>query len=448
MIATPHNRAGEIALGIYEDVLRRVHGDALVRAAVAREGDRLRVGEHVLDLGDFRRVFVCGAGKASAGMAEPLVALLSDRLDGGLVVTKDGHGLPLGPVEVVEAGHPVPDERSLEAGERMRRLAEGTGEVDLVLFVLSGGASALMEALAEGVTLDDLRQTNQRLLASGAAIHTMNAIRSRLSRLKGGGLGGAFAPARVLCLVISDVPGNDLAVIGSGPFVSSDPQHVRRAVDHGFLDALPSRVRQTIDAPANMTQAGEVPHVIVGELRTALQAARASVEAQGLHAVVAEGDFIQGEARDVGRRCLLLAERLGVSRDLTEVEMTLPTELRLLLQRHRNAWIQGGESTVTVRGTGRGGRCQEMACAAAGAIAGRDDLAFLAAGTDGTDGPTDAAGALVDGGSVVRAMAQGWSVERALETNDSYRFHQAAGTLIKTGPTQSNVNDLMILVQA
>lgn len=391
--ATPHSEAAKLALEIYRQTLEQIRGDRLIQSQVWMEGDTLNIDDIALPLPEYKRVFVCGAGKASVAMARGLSEVIGDELDGGLVVTKHGHQELLAKIEVLEAGHPVPDEASLAAGRAMLDFAAQTTEDDLVLFCLSGGASALMEAPVEGVSLSQLQAKNRELLASGADISTINAARARLSKIKAGGLGRAFRRPTVVCLVMSDVVGNDLQVIGSGPFFGSEG----------------------------------VAHRFIGDSRILRHIAVKAAEGLGLQRI--RTATIKGEAKDFYPRC----------------------EKKLrggLLRKEPDCLIATGEPTVKIHGQGLGGRAQEMALVAAQRIAGAPNLAVLCAGSDGTDGPTDAAGALVDGSTLSRAQEKGQSAEKALAENDSYPFHEAAGSLIKTGPTGSNLNDILIVVRA
>lgn len=425
LVATPHGPASELALQIYARVLEAVRADRLLSAAVEREGDLLFVQGQPYDLSSFRRVLVAGAGKASVPMAQALGRILRDRLDGGLIITKTGQSEPVEGLEVFEAAHPVPDASSLLAGERLLSFAEAANADDLVIFLLSGGASALTEAPVDGISLDDLQATNQLLLASGADISLMNAIRSRISRVKAGGLARAFAPATVVALVLSDVVGNALTTIGSGPLVAAVP----RDISFDLLDALPSAVRAEVLAGELFPrETPKVAHYVIGSVSVAVHAAADAARHLGI-VPLPYGDPMQGEAREMARRIVALTGRQAKARSGEEFCM-----------------IFGGETTVTLQGDGRGGRCQEMALAAAPRIARMPGTAFLAAGTDGTDGPTDAAGGLVDPGSLLRAKDANVDHRRALVNNDSYRFLEASGGLIKTGPTGSNVNDLCLVV--
>jgi glycerate-2-kinase len=412
-----------MAVAIYERTLDAVRADRLIEAAVHRMGNLLTVQDLEYELEAYDRVRIAALGKAAVGMATALAAELGPYLSDGLVITKDETPAPA-PLETLFSAHPVPDERSLEAGEAMLRFARECGEGDLVLFALSGGASALAEALEDEIELEDLRETTSRLLASGAAIGTVNDVRRRVSRLKGGGLARAFAPATVVVLVLSDVVGGELASVGSGPLVPPPD----RSLSDEIVDLLPDPVRREVRSHDLLLRATpEYPHRVVGSVSIAVHAAADAAKALGFEAH-AYLDPLEGEARVMARRVVQLARRV-------------------LRKSGPVAMILGGETTVTLRGPGRGGRCQEMALAAAPGLSKLSNVAFLAAGTDGSDGPTPYAGGLVDEGSLLRARVAGVDHRRALTANDSSRFLEACGGLIRTGPTFSNVNDICLVVR-
>jgi glycerate 2-kinase len=383
----------EIARGIHDEVLRAVSPRSLIGASCQSDGDEFWIQGLKLDLGAFQRVFVCGAGKASCGLAAELIKLVGSRVSGGLVVTKYGHGLDLGRVSVMEAGHPLVDEASLLAGEAMAQFAAEVGWGDLVLFVLSGGASSLLELLKPGWTLHQIAVETETLLKGGASITELNYRRKDWSRIKGGGLAGMFAGGHTVCLVVSDVIGDDLSTVGSGPLFS--PLH-------------------------------PITHLVLGNLETAIQAAVKQAKVNGCVVEASQDWIFSGEARFEAKN--------WVRRFLDETER--PT-----------IWIGGGEPIVRVRGQGLGGRCQEFATAAALELDGVEGVTLLAGSTDGSDGPTPFAGGIVDGKSVGIARLNGVDVETSLENNDSANFLIACGGVVQTGPTQSNVNDVFILVR-
>jgi len=384
------------------------------------------------------RVFLLGAGKASGAMAAAAEDVLGDRVAGGFVVVKDGYGARLRHTEIAEAGHPVPDSRGLAASERLLELARAAGEDDLIVFLVSGGGSALTPAPAPPITLAEKQELTRLLLASGATIGELNAVRKHLSLFKGGQLARAARPARVLTLALSDVIGDHLDVIASGP-TAPDPTTFADALEVLERRGLSGRVPASIARRLQAGRAGEiqetpkpgdplferVENIVIGNNALVTDAAVAAATRLGFRADLATRE-LQGEARDVAREFVARARRL-----------TPPACL-----------IAGGETTVTVRGQGKGGRCQEFALAAALELGPADPITILAAGTDGTDGPTDATGAIVDGGSVERGAAAGADVRRALADNDAYAFLRASRDLIVSGPTRTNLLDLYLAVSA
>ena len=381
------------------------------------------------------RTIVVGAGKAAAAMAASFEAAWPAPLD-GLVVTRYGHGVPTRRIEVVEAAHPVPDAAGLAAAGRMLARVGGLGPADLVVCLLSGGASALLTLPAPGLTLADKRQVNQALLRCGVPIAAMNTVRKHLSAIKGGRLAAAAHPARVLTLAISDVPGDDPAVIGSGPTVA-DPSRFAdaRAVLARFGITPPPAVAEHLVLAAEETPKPGDPRLAGAAFRLiatpggALRAAAALAEKAG-YAVEILGDALQGEAREVG------AAHAGLARSRARAGRPV-------------ALLSGGETTVTLGGKGRGGRNREYLLALALALAGASGVHALACDTDGIDGSEDNAGAILTPDSLARAKALGLSAEARLAVNDSFGFFQPLDDLVHTGPTLTNVNDFRaILVNA
>jgi hydroxypyruvate reductase len=418
-------------------------GDAgrLTRAALRREGDLLAVGGRRFDLGGVRRVVVVGAGKASGAMAAAAEAVLADREVAGLVAVKEARGALPRRLRVVEAGHPLPDARGQAAAGEIRRLAEGAGPEDLVLALVSGGGSALTPAPVAGVTLAEKQAVTRLLLEAGAGITDLNAVRKHLSTLKGGQLARAAHPAPVVALLLSDVIGDPLDVIASGPTVP-DPTTYADALGvldrFGVRDRVPGSVRAHLEAGA-AGRVAETPKpgdpvlasattVVIGNNTLLVEAAAAEARRRGLAPLVLTRR-LEGEAREVAR---VLA---AVVREAAETGTPVAGPACL---------VAAGETTVTVRGPGRGGRCQEFCLAAAADLAGVPGVAILAAGTDGTDGPTDAAGALVDGETWARAAAAGVDPRAALAASDSHGFFRALGDLVVTGPTGTNLMDLYL----
>lgn len=366
------------------------------------------------------RVWAVAIGKAAAAMLAGAWQSLNDGLERALLVTKPGHAAGVWPVscEVIEAGHPVPDAASLHAGQRLLELLTDAPPDVQFLFLISGGASSLVEVLPEGMTLEDVRRVNTWLLASGWPIGRMNALRRRLSRIKGGRLLDHLQGRKVRALLISDVPGDDPAVIGSGLLF---PAPDRESVDPG---GVPGWLRAWLEKAVEPARTGtrvQVEAEVVARLDQALDAAAAHAGSLG-YAVHRETVRLDGDAVEAGRRIatILIAGAPGI-------------------------YLWGGETTVQLpEQPGQGGRCQQLALAAAEVLAGHTGIALLAAGTDGSDGPGDAAGACVDGVTIARGSLEGLNASTALRQADAGRFLAAAGDLIDTGPTGTNVTDVVI----
>ncbi len=414
--------------------LEAVDPAACVRRHVQVRGNLLACGGLEVELSAFRRVLVVGAGKASAAMAGALEELLGDRIAAGWVNVPDGYEVPTRKVVVHPASHPVPDERALAGTAAMLEMLRGAGTEDLVIAVLSGGGSALLEMPAEGIGLEDLRAVTRLLLASGATIVEINTVRKALSQVKGGRLAMVAYPAQVLVLVLSDVVGDDLSTIASGPFFSG-PTGGQEAAEvlqrYGLWERVTPAVRRAVESQSPVQAGfGHVHHVVVGSVRDACQAAAST--AGKYCATLLLTASLEGEAREVGKVVAAMARELREGRG-----HPLPLPACLVL---------GGETTVTVTGDGVGGRNQEMALSAAIGIGGLEDTVVLCLTTDGTDGPTEAAGALVDGDTVGRARRAGMDPLPYLRRNDSYTLLSAVGDVVITGPTRTNVNDLCIVM--
>lgn len=420
--------------------LDRVHAGRALRRSVRKDGDRLMIGRRRYDLRKYQRVVVVGAGKASAAMARALEPILGRHLDRGLVVVNYGRRLPTRRIAVVEAGHPVPDRAGLRASRRMMQLVAGLTAQDLLIVLLSGGASSLMPAPVDGVTLGDKQRMTEQLLRCGAGITEVNTVRKHLSDVKGGRL-AALTDATIVTLILSDVIGDDLSAIGSGP-TTPDPTTYRDAVRclrrYGLWSSAPRAVRRhlTRGLQGHLTETpkpgaqlfGKVRHEIIGNNATALRALSAAARSAGWRTVLLPP--FTGDARAGGANLARLAKRILMR------QRPVPKPCCL---------IAGGETTVTVRGSGKGGRAQELALAAAKAVAGLRGVFVAAVATDGTDGPTDAAGAVVSGETWVDAKRIGFDVQAALNDNDSYRALNRLNCHIRMGPTATNVNDLYLL---
>jgi glycerate 2-kinase len=431
-----------------ESVLRAallaVEPGRTVRRALTIDAAGLHVGGRSYPLDWFRRVLVVGAGKASAPMAAAVEDIVGDLVPlEGSVTVRYGHSAPTRRVTIREASHPVPDAAGVEATRAIVDLLDRTDERDLVVCVVSGGGSALLTLPADGISLEDLKQTTDALLRSGATINQVNVVRKHLDAVKGGGLARMAAPSLVLTLILSDVVGNPLDSIASGPTVPDTSTFADAAAVFDRYE-LWSRVPASVAGRVREGAAGrldETPKpgdpifertqtIVVGSNVRACEAARTTAEALGLRSLVLS-TFVEGEAREVGR---VLA---GVLREVDASGQPLARPCCI---------VAGGETTVTVRGQGRGGRNQELALSAAFALRGLEDVVLASIGTDGNDGPTDAAGAFVDGQTLERAAGLNLDPARYLAENDSYTFFDRMGDLIRTGPTNTNVNDLYLLM--
>ncbi len=431
------------ALRIFRAALKAADPAEAVKRHLHVQGSVLRASNRRYRLDTFDRIFVIGAGKAGASMARAVEGLLGRRITGGLVSVKYGHTGPLRRIELNECGHPVPDEAGVRGAERIAAIARQAGPRDLVICLISGGASALLPAPAPPVTLAEKQETTRLLLACGATIHEINAVRKHLSELKGGQLARLAAPATVLALLLSDVIGDDLDVIGSGPTApdSSTFASARAVLDkYGLLERVPRSVAERIERGVRgeleeTPKPGDalfrrVQNLIVGSNRLAADEAAREARKLGYRTAVLS-TFVEGETRDVALVHAAIAKEI-----LTSGRPLRPPA----------CLISGGETTVTLRGNGLGGRNQEFVLAAAIALSGYDRVVVLSGGTDGTDGPTDAAGAVADGRTVARGRRLGLEAGRFLAENDSYHFFEPLGDLVKTGPTKTNVMDIRLLL--
>ncbi len=427
--------------------MQAVDPAALVASHLRLDGRQLQVGPETIDLGAVDRVFLVAAGKAAATMALAAESVLGPHLSGGVAVTARGGAiLELNHCSLHEGGHPLPDPSSLLAARQMARMLEGLTARDLVIALVSGGSSALLELPAGRLNLVDLQAATSALLSSGAAIHEINVVRKHLSRIKGGGLARMAAPARLVALVLSDVVGSPLDAIGSGPTVPDPSTYADAAAviaHHDLWASLPASIGEHLRTGmggrvAETAKPGEScfersSTVLIGDNALAARAAGEAAAARG-YGVLHLGSRLQGEARELGRILAALGQAVAAE------GLPLPAPACL---------IAGGESTVTLRRLGgAGGRNQELALAAAIAL---DEprwagISLASLGTDGIDGATDAAGAIVDGSTASRARAMGLDPRQALAGHDSGRFFAALGDAIVSGPTGTNVNDLMLLL--
>lgn len=476
---------GDAVTRILAAAIQAVEPATAVHRHMQRDGTTLTIGTNHYHLDDYERVVVVGAGKAGAAMFQAAAQILGDYLTDATVIVKDDSStappatsptlLPLAQYLCV-ARHPLPDERGVAATQRIAALLEQTTERDLVLVLLSGGGSALLTLPAPGLTLDDMQALTSELLACGAAIHEINSLRKHLDLVKGGGLARMAAPAAVITLILSDVVGNPLDVIASGPTV---PDRSTFADAYGVLESynLVERVPPVIVQRLQAGVRGEVAetpaagdavfartqHVLVGSNEQAITGALVAARAEGFHArvitlyspiagdasafsvwkrVPEPGDAricfggFQGEARLVGQRLAGIARAVVTPSSAAHALYHLPRPLCLVL---------GGETTVTLCGSGHGGRNQEVALAAVREMDGLSDVALVTLATDGGDGPTDAAGAVVTGTTLERAQEVQRDPDMALADNDAYPFFAALGDLLRPGATGTNVNDLVFV---
>ncbi|MBN1882196.1 MAG: glycerate kinase [Deltaproteobacteria bacterium] len=387
-------------------------------------------------------VYIAALGKAALPMVEAARERLGDRIRRAVAVTKGGHGRDVEGISIIEAGHPIPNEKSVLGAREILDLCRAAGEGDLVLVLVSGGGSALVTAPVDGITLDDIRRVNELLVESGADIYQINTVRKHLSRIKGGRLAKAAFPARVLTLVLSDVVGDDLSTIASGP-TAPDPTtfadaltiletyRLKEKVPRSVLDHLEAGRRgereetPTVDDPVFR----RVTHVIVGGASTALSAAQQCAANLGYSPLVLSSMF-EGDTGELARF------HAAVAREVKRYNRPAAPPVCL---------ISGGETTVHVTGSGRGGRNTHFALEFAKGIDGVEGVAGLFAGSDGTDGPTDAAGAFVSGDTISRARQKNLDAKAYIINSDSYTFFQALGDLFITGPTRTNVMDIRLV---
>lgn len=436
---------GEKAARIFKAALDSVDPYEAVLKNFLLENSTLLFNQNEYDLNRYDRVFLVGAGKAGQPMAEAVSEVLGSRLHSGKVIVKEGYrkkpDLP-NRIEIIEAGHPIPDQRGVNGTQEIIELLEGTTQDDLAICVISGGGSALMVSPVAGVSLFDLQELTQELLASGATINEINTLRKHLERAKGGQIARYAAPAKVVSLILSDVVGDPLEVIGSGPTVP-DPSTYSDSLS--ILDKLGirSKVPETILRHLINGQDGKVPETpkpgeslfhgvnnfIIGSNRTASQAAYRQAKEEGFNSLILT-NYLQGEARQAGQFLAALI------RQIADKNEPVPRPACI---------IAGGETTVTLLGEGQGGRNQELALGAVWELAGLEDVALVTLASDGGDGITDAAGAVVTGSTLESAHSLNLDPLSYLERNDSYNFFDPLGDLIRIGPTMTNVNDLVFL---
>jgi glycerate 2-kinase len=429
----------ERALAILSAALEAVDPVNATKRQVSLSDETLRIGQRIYDLGRYRNIYVIGGGKAGGSMAQAIEEILGGRVTAGLVNVKYGYGAETEMVRLNEAGHPIPNAAGMAGTKQMAELARKATDEDLIICLISGGGSALMTLPVEGITLADMKSLTDTLLRCGATINEINAVRKHLSQIKGGNLARLAYPAEIVSLILSDVVGNPLDVIASGPTV---PDTTTFADAHGIIEKygllgeLPrpivERLRQGKEGLiAETPKEGDdiftrTYNLIIASNEVAAEAATTKAKELGFHSLLLS-TFIEGEAREVAK---VFA---AVAKEILHAGRPVPRPACV---------VAGGETTVTVRGSGLGGRNQEMALSAALEIAGLEDVMIIPLATDGTDGPTDAAGAIAGGSTLQRAQEAGLSAIQYLANNDSYQFFQQLGDLLITGPTNTNVNDL------
>jgi hydroxypyruvate reductase len=421
-----------------------------IQRTVRIDGFDLLIAEQAYDLNTFQRVILIGVGKAAFPMAVAMEEILGDRLATGIIVTKDGYAAPASGMSqqrllrthIYEAGHPIPDARGVAAAQEIGQLLQSLGNDDLVIFLISGGGSALLNSPIPGVNLADLKRFTNLFLRSGATINQLNTLRKHLDLVKGGGLARLASPAVMVTLVLSDVIGDPLDVIASGPTVpdNSTFQDAWSIIEQfDLVDEIPASIRSYLEKGirgevAETLKPGNpifdrTQQMIIASNYQAASAAAIQARKFGFEVLLLTS-FLQGEAREVGRMLAAFARQI----EATGEPVKRPACI-----------IAGGETTVTVHGDGKGGRNQELALGSLQEMAGLPQMMLAALATDGGDGPTAAAGAVVTGDSLDRVLKMGLEPQKFLDRNDAYTFFDRLGDLLRSGPTQTNVNDLIIL---
>jgi hydroxypyruvate reductase len=429
---------------IFQAALQAVNPyTAVLQALTLDNSNRLFIKERFFDLNVIERIIVVGAGKAGSPMVRAVVDRLGKRISKGNVVVKDGYAQDISsPVQILSAAHPIPDNRGVQAAQQIIHSLHDTGPNDLVIALISGGGSALLTSPAEGITLADLQSLTRALLTCGASIQEINTLRKHLDTLKGGGLARLASPANLVTLILSDVIGDPLDVIASGPTVpdSTSFQDAYSILKkYRIEDQIPASILERLRAGVN-GQIADTPkpadplfsrvyNTVIASNQQAARAALEQAQAEGMNAFLLT-TFLQGDARNAGPFLASIARQIDASSD------PLPRPACV---------IAGGETTVVLHGNGLGGRNQEMALSTVNELAGLPDTLLACLATDGGDGPTDAAGAVVTGETLKRAQNAGLDPRQYLSANDSYHFFEPLGDLFKPGPTMTNVNDLAFL---
>lgn len=428
----------EILQRIYHRALLAANPKAAVQKALVLEGDTLQVKGRAYRLSAYRHLYLLGVGKAVNAMAQGVMEIMGDRVTRGVIITKEGCGGPLEKIECFEASHPLPDRRGQEGAQQLKAIAQKAKADDLIIFLISGGASALAPLPLSPLTLEDKQKTTEVLLAAGAGIVEINAIRKHLSAFKGGRLAEAAYPATQIALILSDVLGDHLSFVGSGPtcpdrssftdcwwvmekykLEKALPPTVFEFLCHGKAGLLPETPKK------GNPIFDKIQNIMVANNRASLLAAQEEASQLGYTPLLVSSE-ISGEAQEAVKILTKLAQEIQEGKGPEKPPVCL---------------VAGGETTVKLQGTGKGGRCQEMALIAALQLQDKAGIVFLFAGSDGQDGPTEAAGAFALGDTVRRAREQGLDPEKFLEEHNSYHFFEKLGDLLLTGPTGTNVMD-------
>jgi len=431
----------QIAFELFLTGVERVRPDKLINSTVFYSPEKLVIHDQVFDLSGIQHIYVIGAGKASALMAQALESILGPAISGGHIVTKYGHSAQLSYIEVSEAGHPVPDEYGLKSTESIISFAQKADQNDLVICLLSGGGSSLLTDVPEGCTLAGLALLNDLLLKSGADIGEINCVRKHLSKIKGGQLAKIASPATVISLILSDVIGDPLDVIASGPTAPDDSTFAEAEAileKYNLTSEIEPSILQIIrdgtqgkrpETLKNLDIAvNRIHNFIIGNNQLALQAAKTKAESLGFDTKIITSS-LSGDVEDAANY-------------LVETSMNWRAEKRF----GKTCLLFGGEPTVKITGNGKGGRNQHLALLCAKLLRNQTGITILSAGTDGTDGPTEAAGAVADCMTFKNAENQNLDIDQYLNNCDSYPFFQQEGGLIITGPTQTNVMDLIVML--
>ncbi|MEM3703496.1 MAG: glycerate kinase [Candidatus Bathyarchaeia archaeon] len=436
-------KARELALKGLEASIKAADPKLIVKSKVKLKGSILHVDGYSFDLKKFKNIYVIGGGKASGLMAEAIEDTLGEKITSGIINIPKGSKHKTNRIKLHEASHPIPDENGIEGTRHMLEIAEEACENDLVICLISGGGSSLMPLPRNGITITDKKKITEDLLKCGASINEINTVRKHISEFKGGWLAKKAYPATILNLILSDVLGDPLDFIASGPTVPDSTTFsdaIKVLKKYGLWDKAPSSIRKVLsegekgiipETPKADDEAfKKVFNVVVGNNRAASLAACNVLKSEGLNTLLLTS-FLEGEARHIGTVLASLTREIVASGNPVQRPAGL---------------VAGGETTVTVTGKGKGGRNQEIALSASLKISSLNGVVIASLSTDGVDGPTDAAGALVDGKTIARAEVLGLRAEEFLADNNSYNFFSKLGDLILTGPTGTNVNDVSVII--